>query len=149
MISRIGKALQSGVAFVYVWVSKSCSCVYVGQTSGAGGTITRAGAHVSRYGTLRERFNDSFASDLEEHDDWVLLSFPLPKNGNYTSEASSFRLAVEYLVQVKLQSIRGKMSPRFRIISNVSYSDYCRLEEVKKLAEEIVSRFSDYYIYDI
>jgi hypothetical protein len=132
-------------AYIYIWISHEIGCVYVGQTNGDGGVVGRAGAHVKRSGTLRERVLGRCDEQLESAKDWLLLSFVLPAKKNYTGAASSYREAVEYLVQTGLNEIRGDLERPFVIVSNINYSDYCRLLEVQKISSSIIQDFLDIY----
>lgn len=142
---KILDVFDASVAYVYIWLSKNKKCIYVGQTNGDGGVLGRAADHVKITGTLRKRYYESFAERLEDASDWVLFSFCLPTKKNYTSAESSFRRAVEYLVQVGLHEKRGDMSPPFKIISSIDYSDYCRVAEVKNISKEIIEAFINEY----
>lgn len=145
VVSYVANIFDSSSAYIYVWISKSHGVVYVGQTSGDGGVIGRAAAHVRVRGTLRERFFCSLGVLLEDAKDWYIISFPLPKEKKYTGAESSYRNAVEYLVQTKLNEIRGGMKPPFRIISNICYSDHCSDPRVIKLANNVVEWLIENY----
>src|SRR5690554_1395085 len=99
-----------GVAYIYIWVSKSYSILYVGMTNNSAGPIGRASGHFSSRGTFRKRFNEEKGIGVEKVEDMILLSFPLPKKQLFISVESSYRESVEYLVQKELQLLRGKLN---------------------------------------
>jgi len=143
--SYISDIFDSKYAYIYIWYSQNYRCLYVGQTNGGTGVLGRANAHMQRDGTLRKRFNEAVGEHLENTNDWNLISAKLPLKKKYTTVESSFRLAVEYLVQIKLHGIRSELSPPFRIISTVTYTDYCSVNEVIKVSDKIVERFKEFY----
>ena len=110
-------------AFIYIWLSKSEKLVYVGQTNDRFGTWGRSFGHIQPQGTLRMRCEQILGIDIDFIEDLVLVSYLLPQTIEFTGEETSFRLAVEYLVQIGLQEKRKDLIPTFRIISNVSISD--------------------------
>ncbi|MEQ8924448.1 MAG: GIY-YIG nuclease family protein [Fulvivirga sp.] len=129
-------------AYIYIWISKTHKVVYVGMTNGYTGTIGRANGHFNRTGQLRKRFNQYRGYEVNEVDDMILLSFPLPKKKEYMSVERSYREAVEYLVQKELIQIRGILNPTFDVISWVRDSPRIGNAEVRKIATQIVSSFS-------
>ena len=141
ILSYISNIFDRQTAYIYIWFSRDYRSVYVGQTNSECGTLGRAYAHVKNNGTLRERFYDAEGLPIEVISDLHLASFRLPKKKKYISVESSFRLAVEYLVQVKLNEVRSSTTPKFRIISNVTYTDYCSNKEVIRISCKIVSEF--------
>ncbi len=132
-------------AFIYIWLSKSEKLVYVGQTNDRFGTWGRSFGHIQPQGTLRMRCEQILGIDVDFIEDLVLVSYLLPQTIEFTGEETSFRLAVEYLVQVGLQEKRKDLIPTFRIISNVSISDRTTNRTVKRLAEKIVADFVESY----
>ena len=132
------------LAYIYLWYSKKWRIVYVGQTNGINGTIGRAINHIQPDGTLRKCFKEETGLPLEYASDLYLLSFP--KDRVFTSAESSYRLAVEYRVQTKLLKIRGEISPCFKIISNVTYTDIASNQDIIKLADDIVEQFVNIYL---
>jgi hypothetical protein len=94
-------------AYIYIWYSKKWRVVYVGQTNDIRGTLGRAISHVQENGTLRMRFEDTVGEALELADDLIMISFPLPSEREFISLETSYREAVEFLVQTELQKIRG------------------------------------------
>lgn len=143
--SKIYDIFNGTYAYIYIWVSKTKKTVYVGQTNASGGVYKRGAEHLSRGGTLRERFYFSIGENLENVTDWQLLSFRLPNIKKFTSAESSFRLAVEYYVQSRLHEKRGNFFPPFKIISRVTYNDYCSKTEVITIGENILLQFEKYY----
>lgn len=131
-------------AYIYLWVSKEMRVVYVGQTNEKNAVIGRAIGHISENGTLRKRcFEEGLV--LENIDDFMLLSYELPNEKRFISVESSFRLAVEYLVQVKLHEVRAKLNPIFKIISKVTYTDCASDNNIIKIADDIVTDFVNIY----
>ena len=130
-----------GQAYIYIWISKKHKVVYVGMTNGFTGTIGRASGHFNRKGQIRKRFAQYRGYEINDVDDMILLSFPLPKKQEFISVERSYREAVEYLVQKELTQIRGIMEPSFDIISWVRDSPRVGNSEVRRLAKEIVDAF--------
>ena len=143
--TNIYTTISNENAFIYLWISKKARAIYVGQTNGNGGVISRAGAHVRSSGTLYLRFYEIYGEPPQNYDDWVLLSFTLPNDSNFTCYDSAYRIAVEYLVQVKLNEIRGKCNPPFRIISNVVYNEFCNYKLINNISNKIVHLFISLY----
>ena len=132
------------VAYVYIWLSVRESVVYVGQTNDASGVIGRAAQHVSRGGSLRKCLWDK-GYELDEIDDFLLLSYPLPRGWRYTDTESSGREAVEYYVQVGIRYLQDELQEYLRIVSHVRSTDYLDQGEAKRLAQEIVADFKEVY----
>lgn len=143
--TQIKGIINGAFAYIYIWYSKKAQCVYVGQTNERHGVLGRARSHIGSSGTLRTRVEEKIGSMIEEYDDWVLLSYKLPAKKNYISSESSYRLAVEYLVQTKIIEIRGDIEPPIKLVSNVTYSDYCNQPRVINLANEIIEEFISSY----
>lgn len=119
--------------------------LYVGQTNDSYGTLRRAMAHIHKQGTLRKRFEEHTGDILERADDLTLVSFRLPQIQKCISIETSYREAVEYLVQSSIQKIRGKLKPVVKVISNVRYSDRVTEPSVSKFAEHIIQKFVNAY----
>jgi len=145
IVTRVANSFDYESAYVYVWITKERKSVYVGQTSGDGGVVGRAGAHVKSNGTLRERFYEAYGEQIECAEDWYILTFPLPKKKKYTGPESSYRNAVEYLVQTGLNEVRGSYVPPFRVISNICYSDRCSEPDVRAIAKSILSAIEEVF----
>jgi hypothetical protein len=143
--SFISSTFDGTNAFIYLWISKRWQVIYVGQTNDRRGSLGRAYGHVSRDGTLRMRFEESIGMTLEVADDLVLISFPLPRKPEYTGEESSYREAIEYLVQIGLRDIRGKVKPTFSVISNVRAVERTSNPYLKSYADKIVAKFLEMY----
>lgn len=135
----------STTAYLYLWISKKWKVIYVGQTNERRGSFGRAYSHVQDKGTFRQRFEEEVGINLEEANDLVLVSYPLPQKAEYIGVESSYREAVEYLVQIKLREIRGNLEPRFNLISKVRYSDRASSLLVKQYAQQIVQHFEYNY----
>lgn len=135
-----------GVAYIYIWVSKLYSIIYIGMTNNSAGPIGRAGGHFSSKGTFRKRFLEEKGIGIENVQDMILLSFPLPKKQLYISEESSYRESVEYLVQKELQIVRGTLIPSYDIVSwHERFPRRTSNSEVKRIALEIVQDFLTNY----
>lgn len=134
------------IAYVYIWFSKKYRVVYVGQTNSIRGTFGRARNHIGKRGTLRYRFEDEIGEKLEAADDLVLASYALPQEPEYIGVETSYREAIEYLVQVNLLMTRGTFIPSFKLISKVRYSDRATNALIKNYAIEIVADFAANYL---
>lgn len=132
-------------AYIYLWISKKFRIVYVGQTNDRKGTFGRAYSHLESNGTLRQCFEDKFGLKLEEADDLILVSYLLPQTQEYLGSESSYREAIEYLVQKKLRDIRGDLIPRFDLISRVRYSDRVSSVQLEQYAGKIIENFINHY----
>lgn len=79
-------------AYIYIWFSKSTKLVYVGETNNRHGVIGRADQHVGhKKGTLYNRVYDK-GYDLDEINDFILLSYPLPREKSFFQK----KLLIEY-----------------------------------------------------
>lgn len=135
-----------GLAYIYIWVSKSTSVLYVGMTNNEAGTIGRANGHFTRKGSFRKRFDEYRGFGIEKVADLILLSFPLPKELKYISVESSYRESVEYLVQKELQVLRGSLSPSYDVVSwHARFPKRTGNWEVISIANSIVSSFKGIY----
>jgi hypothetical protein len=131
-------------AYIYLWYSRAFKIIYVGMTNNRVGTIGRASQHLNpNGGTLRKRFYQAFGQSIEEVDDLILLSFPLPRKREYFSEESSYREAVEYLVQRELLLRVDSFQPSYKVISWVRGSPRTTNSEVIGLASSIVEEFAN------
>ncbi len=139
--SLVSSAFDGTNAFIYLWISKKCRVIYVGQTNDKRGSFGRAFGHIRDNGTLRTRFEEEVGIKLEAADDLILVSYPLPKEPKFTGEESSYREAIEYLVQINLRDIRGDVQPKFCLISNVRTMERASNISIKKYADEIINDF--------
>jgi GIY-YIG catalytic domain-containing protein len=128
-------------AYIYIWVSKSHKIVYVGMTNARVGTLGRASQHLDKRGTLRNNFLNSVGYNIDTTDDLILFTFKLPNKKEYTTLETSYREAVEYLVQKHLGILRPSLTPGFIIISKVRRSPRVGNSLVKKTARRIVDQF--------
>ena len=143
--SLVSSAFDGTTAFIYLWISKRWRVIYVGQTNDRRGSFGRAFSHLRDNGTFRMRFEEEVGIRLEAADDLILVSYPLPKEPEYTSEESSYREAIEYLVQIGLRDVRGEVQPKFSLISNVRTVGRSSNSFLKKYADEIVKNFLEIY----
>jgi len=143
--SLISSIFDGTNAFIYLWISKKWGVIYVGQTNSSKGSFGRAFDHIKSNGTLRMRFEDQVCINLEKADDLILVSYPLPQKPEYVSVESSYREAVEYWVQIGLRNIRGKVKPRFDLISNVRAVERSSNLRTRRYADEIVKNFLEIY----
>jgi hypothetical protein len=133
-------------AYIYIWISKLHAIIYIGMTNNSSGPIGRAHGHFNSSGTFRKRFLQQKGVGIEKVPDMILLSFPLPKKRLYTSEESSYRESVEYLVQKELQLRRGKLIPNYDIVSwHDRFPRRTSNAEVIKVALDIVQKFEGSY----
>lgn len=132
-------------AYIYIWFSKSTKLVYVGETNNIHGVIGRANQHVGHSsGTLYHRVYDK-GYDLDQIDDFILLSYPLPREKRYISEETAYRISVEYLVQKKLIENRINSQQSYTLVSNVEVGPYTDLRSVQNIADDIVADFNEVY----
>jgi hypothetical protein len=143
--STISSAFDGTNAFIYLWISKKWRVIYVGQTNDRRGSFGRAFSHIGDDGTFRRRFEEETGARLELADDLILVSYPLPREPEYTGVESSYREAVEYLVQIGLRDIRGVVYPKFSLISNVRTVGRSSSLFIGKYADAIVRDFLEAY----
>ncbi len=129
------------IAYIYIWFSKKWEFAYVGQTNNQYGSLGRAWQHIQTGGTLRLRFEENLGVRLEEANDLTLVSFQLPSKKEFTGIESSYREAVEYLVQIKLIEKRATLQPIFRLLSRVRANNRVSNSSIEKIANTIVSDF--------
>jgi hypothetical protein len=132
-------------AYLYIWISKCHSIAYVGQTNAEEGALGRSAQHVGMSGALRRSFEHETGLRLEEINDLLCISYSLPPSREFTSTESSYREAVEYLVQTRILDIRADLDPPIRPVSNVRYSERTALRSVRDSAEEIIASFKSTY----
>lgn len=128
-------------AYIYIWVSEKQKCMYIGETNDRRGTLGRAIGHLGSKGTLRQRVEERLGVRLESIDDFVLYTFPLPREDRYLGLESSYRQSIEYHVQIRLLEERGKRIPKYKIISNVKASHRNNELITKEIAECIFNGF--------
>lgn len=132
-------------AYIYIWFSKSTQLVYVGETNNIHGVVGRACQHVGHStGTLYHRIYDK-GYNLDQIDDFVLLSYPLPREKRYMSEETSYRISVEYLVQKKLIENRINSPHKYTLVSRVETGPHINLTCVQKIADDIALDFYEVY----
>ena len=131
-------------AYIYIWFSKSTQLVYVGETNNRYGVVGRANQHVDSSGTLYRRVYDK-GYDLHQIEDFVLLSYPLPREKKYLSEETSYRISVEYLVQKKLTENKINSDTPYTLVSRVEVGPHTGLVSVQKIADEIAKDFHEVY----
>lgn len=131
-------------AYIYIWFSKENGLVYVGETNNKNGVIGRANQHVQKGGTLYERCYEK-GYELNEINDFILLSFPLPREKRFLSEDTGYRISVEYLVQHNLIEMNNQANKKYKIVSNIQTGPYTNLNKIKKIAEEISEKFINIY----
>ncbi len=132
-------------AYIYIWFSKLNGLVYVGETNNIVGVIGRGCQHVTHgTGTLFKRLYDK-GYDIDEINDFLLLSYPLPREKRFLTEETSYRISVEYLVQKGLVERRRVSSKPYKLLSNVSPGPYTRLKSMQNIAESIINDFIDIY----
>ncbi|MEM6734565.1 MAG: hypothetical protein AAF620_00725 [Bacteroidota bacterium] len=132
-------------AYVYIWLSKREQVVYVGMTNSYLGTLGRAYSHFSRKGQLRQRFIELKGYYINVSEDFTLFSFLLPQKREYIGVEKSYREAVEYLVQKRLQINRSRVNPSYDVISWVRISPRTSNSEVIRISDDIVSKFLAHY----
>lgn len=132
-------------AYIYIWFSKEYRLVYIGETKNSYGVLGRGAQHVkSGEGTLYNRLYEK-GYNLNEIDDFILLSYSLPREKSFLSEETSYRISVEYLVQKKLIERRKDISQPYNLLSNVTPGPFTGLTTINHIAEEIVDDFLTIY----
>lgn len=132
-------------AYIYIWFSKKYRMVYVGETNNIYGVIGRGLQHIeSGEGTLYNRVFEK-GYDLYKIDDFILLSYPLPREKKFLSEETSYRISVEYLIQRKMIERRIVLDEPYCMISKVRPGIYTGLKRLDSIAEKIVDDFIDLY----
>lgn len=132
-------------SYIYIWLSKSAKAVYVGQTNDRTGSLGRGHRHFDINGQLRSRMYEKLDVIPEQFNDFVLISYLLPATQEFIGPETSYREAVEYLVQIQLHENRDRVVPFFRVISWVRSNDRTRDKTVQKLAQAIVDDFLTAY----
>lgn len=131
---------------VYVGCSKKTHIAYVGQTSGSGGLITRWAQHLgvttSSFWRRVEERGDCSADNIS---DLMIFAVELGEESLWNGVESSYREAVEYLVQVAIRQFCGDLVPYLRVISHVRANETCSLGFVRERAEGVVADFFDWY----
>ena len=128
-------------AYLYIWLSKLAGAVYVGQTNGPTGSLGRGYAHFRGRGQLRRQLDSKLGVEPEEFNDFQLVSYLLPESQEFIGPETSYREAVEYVVQTNLQLARGRVRPGFRVISWVRANDRVSDLQVQLLARHISDDF--------
>ena len=132
-------------AYIYIWFSRSTKLVYVGETNNVHGVVGRANQHIDHTtGTLYQRVYDK-GYDLDKIDDFVLLSYPLPREKRYMSEETAYRISVEYLVQKNLIGNKINSMRKYTLISKVETGPYINLVCIQEIANNIVVDFLEAY----
>lgn len=131
-------------AYIYIWFSKKYRFVYIGETNNRHGVVGRANDHVSTGGTLYSRVAEQ-GYDLDEIDDFILLSFPLPREKKFSTSETAYRISVEYLVQQKIILINKNSSCPYQVISYVTPGPNTGMKRLKKIADDIVKDFFEVY----
>lgn len=134
-------------SYIYIWHSSKFRICYVGQTNGVMGVLGRAYQHLNPNGmsnTLRKRFEQEEGIKLEEVNDFFLFSYCLPTIAEFLSIESSYREAVEYLVQYQLIEMRTALPYhlKFKIISQVRTNDRVTSSNLRNIADYISSHFT-------
>lgn len=128
-------------AYIYIWFSKKHKVIYVGMTNSRTGTLGRAAQHIDRNGTFRFRFQQRLGYSINNADDLILFSFILPPNKVFITVESSYREAVEYLVQKKLILLKGMLQYTYDVISWVRTNERTSDTLVRGISEEVVREF--------
>lgn len=129
-------------AYIYIWFSKIHKIIYVGMTNNRIGTLGRAAQHLDKKGTFRTRFEQNLGYSINRADDLILFSFILPPQREFTTVESSYREAIEYLVQKKLTVLKGKLKYTYDIVSWVRSNDRISNRLVRQTSEDIVNGFA-------
>lgn len=130
-------------SYIYIWFSKVHRVIYIGMTNQRVGTLGRAKEHFqpNPIGTLRKRFYENRGYDIENVEDFTLFSFELPSERMFFSEETSYREAVEFLVQDKIRKESINFFPSIQIISKVRPNDRTSNKRIIRLANKIFNKF--------
>lgn len=132
-------------AYIYIWFSIKTAFVYVGQTNNKNGVLGRAIEHINcKNGTLYKRLYEK-GYDLNDIDDFFILSYQLPQEKRFLTEETSYRISVEYLVQKLLIKRRKNISKPYILLSNVTPGPFVNVAKMNNIAEEIVNDFLSIY----
>lgn len=133
-----------GKAYIYILYTKVFQRIYIGQTNERGGVIGRLSAHIGSKGTFRLRLQDT-GVDLDEVQDLNVFVFLLPEDPRFTSIDRTHREGIEFLTQKKLHGVCGDLTPRARIVSNITYQPSADFAMSQRISEEIVNSFMCVY----
>ena len=131
-------------SYIYILYTKSERRLYIGQTNEQCGVIGRLAGHVGARGTLRMRLLDE-GIELDEIEDLRVFAYRLPNDLRYIGIDSSHREGVEHLVQKRLHTLRGDLTPPMKIVSNVEYNAAADLAHVKAIADQLITTFLSVY----
>lgn len=138
---RVGSCfVGSGRGYIYILYTKTQRCLYVGQTSDQGGVIGRLSSHIAPNGTFRSRLYDR-GIDLDDIDDLEIFAYHLPDDLRYTVTDRAHREGVEHLVQKRLHTIRGDLTPPMKIVSHVVYNSSAELVYIRHTADQVIEAF--------
>lgn len=137
------KIFNANSAYIYIWFSKLYKVAYIGMTNNRVGTLGRATQHLDRNGTFRKRFEEHHGCSINMSDDLMLFSFLLPNNKEFITVETSYREAIEYLVQKDLTALKSTLKYPFEPVSKVRVSPRISNKIVRDIANEIVQRFSE------
>jgi hypothetical protein len=131
---------------VYVGCSKEARIAYVGQTAGSGGVLGRWSHHLSSVASsFWRRVEERGECDPQAVSDLAIFAAELGPETYWNGIESSYREAVEYLVQARLWAVCGDLVPYLRIISEVRANDTCELDFVRERAAAIFREFLSWY----
>jgi len=82
---------------------------------------------------------------LAEINDFILLSYPLPREKKFISDDSSYRISVEFLVQKYIIAEKYKFPGPLKLVANVVPGQFVFYPRIQKIAHSIVDDF--YAIY--
>lgn len=135
--------LKPKIGYIYIWLSLSNRLIYVGETCSAHGVVGRARQHVSEVGTLNSKLSDN-GYEMGKIEDFYLFSFELPNTWEYTNEETTYRCAVEYLVQIECQTrFQLEIGIDFYLVSHVDYNQKCSTPQNKLIAQHIIAELID------
>lgn len=140
-------------AYIYIWFSKKYKLVYVGETNNKYGVLGRGIQHLKNEGeedseeekgTLYKRVYEK-GYDIYEINDFMLLSYSLPREKRFLTKESSWRISVEFLVQHMLIEKRINVKQPYQLISSVQPGQFIDVKYANEIAESIVDDFLSIY----
>ena len=133
-----------GRGYIYILYTKVERQLYIGQTNERGGVIGRLADHIGSSGTFRSRLNEH-GYDLDKIHDLHVFAYLLPNDPRFTGTNRTHREGVEYLVQKRLHSLRGKLNPPMKIVSFVDPKGAAEQVVVRRVADQVIEAFLGAY----
>lgn len=144
-------------SFIYFIFSRKYKICYVGQTANDLGPIARLVQHLkgadsgdADKGTFNKRLYDAIGFSFISVPDLEIYFHALPDQRIYWSAETTYRNAVEYLVQMNLLALVKRIPgvddlPLMRFISKVSPTAAANELVIHEVAKNIVAKFVKVY----